>query len=45
MPGLEEKEYLGLFDKVFKDRSFNGEDIYKYDRFISNVFSFIDCNL
>ncbi|WP_159139545.1 hypothetical protein [Klebsiella pneumoniae] len=45
MPGLEQKEYLELFDKIFKDHSFNGEDICKYDRFIYDVVSCIDGNL
>ena len=45
MPRLGQEEYLQLFNKIYEDHSFKGEDICKYDRFIYDVFSFIESNL
>ncbi|EIQ3035475.1 hypothetical protein LU065_004648 [Salmonella enterica] len=39
MPRLGQEEYLQLFNKIYEDHSFKGEDICKYDRFIYDVFS------
>lgn len=38
MPRLGQEEYLQLFNKIYEDHSFKGEDICKYDRFIYDVF-------
>ncbi|EGL8726136.1 hypothetical protein IGU76_004903 [Escherichia coli] len=46
MAKLEQKEYLELFDKIFKEHSYiYEENRCHYDRFIYDVFTFIGDNL
>ena len=41
MPRLEQKEYLELFDKIFKEHSYMYEENRcHYDRFIYDVFNY-----